>query len=227
MRFGSVFPLCLIGAISGASAERHVYLDTNGNGQLNDCPNPAHNAKGLAGNTDELFYCVGGSQAGKIIGLVTGTTTAVSCIAGGGAETAGCSLPVRVKRRAAGRHGLAQRLEVSDEIVDLLRVVDAGGHDGSRHRLRRCSEECAKSRFIPPEAGFSHDAGMHSAFSRSRLAADNPVEHRPNRDLGTGTDLVAGAAHQEILLTCRGILCPSKACPHNKQRCRNDCRPEQ
>jgi hypothetical protein len=55
-----------------AAADRHVYLDTNGDGQLNDCPNPAHNAKMLAGNTDELSYCSGGSQDGKVIGLAVG-----------------------------------------------------------------------------------------------------------------------------------------------------------
>jgi hypothetical protein len=67
------------------ASDRHVYLDTNGNGQLNDCPNPAHNAKGLAGNTDDLSRCSGGSLDGKIIGLVSGTATSVTCIAGGGA----------------------------------------------------------------------------------------------------------------------------------------------
>ena len=85
-RFCLVASTCLvIGAASAAAAtDRHVYLDSNGNGQLNDCPNPAHNAKGLAGNTDELSYCSGGSQDGKVIGLVAGTATSVTCIAGGG-----------------------------------------------------------------------------------------------------------------------------------------------
>src|SRR5678809_496008 len=84
-RFGAISALCLTAAASGAmAADRHIYLDTNGNGQLNDCPNPAHNAKGLAGNTDELSYCSGGSQTGKIVGTVTGTTTASGCTSGGG-----------------------------------------------------------------------------------------------------------------------------------------------
>jgi len=77
--------LCLAAVASTAlAADRHVYLDTNGNGQLNDCPNPAHNAKGLAGNTDELSYCSGGTQTGKIIGTVTGATTSANCTTGGG-----------------------------------------------------------------------------------------------------------------------------------------------
>ena len=87
--FGWISALCLTVAASGAAAaDRHVYLDTNGNGQLNDCPNPAHNAKGLAGNTDELSYCSGGSLDGKIVGIVPGTATAATCIAGGGTVTA-------------------------------------------------------------------------------------------------------------------------------------------
>jgi hypothetical protein len=79
-------PVVLLTAASAAvAADRHVFLDTNGNGQLNDCPNPAHNAKGVAGNTDELSYCLGGSQDGKIVGTVAGTTTSSSCSSGGGA----------------------------------------------------------------------------------------------------------------------------------------------
>lgn len=70
------------------AADRHVYLDTNGDGQLNDCPNPAHNSKGIAGNTDELWYCSGGSQDGKIIGTITGTTTNDICTGGSGTVTA-------------------------------------------------------------------------------------------------------------------------------------------
>ena len=65
------------------AADRHVLLDTNGNGQLNDCPNPAHNAKGTS-NTDELYWCNGGTATKKIIGTVTGTTTASACTSGGG-----------------------------------------------------------------------------------------------------------------------------------------------
>jgi len=75
-------------ALTASAADRHVYLDTNGDGQLNDCPNPAHNAKLLAGNTDELWYCLGGSLDGKVIGLALGTTTNVLCTAAGGAVTA-------------------------------------------------------------------------------------------------------------------------------------------
>jgi hypothetical protein len=81
-----VSAICAISAAS--AADRHVYLDTNGDGQLNDCPNPAHNAKMLAGNTDELSYCSGGSQDGKIIGLAAGTTLSATCTAGGGTVAA-------------------------------------------------------------------------------------------------------------------------------------------
>jgi len=75
-------------ALSAAAADRHIYLDTNGDGQLNDCPSPRHNAKGLAGNTDELFYCSGGSLDGKIIGTVAGTSTTATCTSGSGTVAA-------------------------------------------------------------------------------------------------------------------------------------------
>ena len=87
--FGWISALCFTFAASAAlAADRHVYLDTDGDGQLNDCPNPAHNAKESAGNTDELSYCSGGALDGRIVGTVTGTTTTVTCTAGGGISTA-------------------------------------------------------------------------------------------------------------------------------------------
>src|SRR5262245_25325158 len=73
----------LMVAAPALAADRHVYLDTNGNGTLNDCPNPAHNAKGTS-NTDDLTFCSQGSLAGKIIGTATGRTTAAACTGGGG-----------------------------------------------------------------------------------------------------------------------------------------------
>jgi hypothetical protein len=77
----------VLSASSVLAADRHVYLNRSGGGsQLNDCPNPAHNAKGTS-NTDELFYCAGGSSAGKIIGTVTGTVTSSTCTGGGGTVT--------------------------------------------------------------------------------------------------------------------------------------------
>lgn len=89
MRMAWIPVLCLTLVATGAvAADRHVYLDTNGNGQLNDCPNPAHNAKGIAGNTDELTYCIGGSLDGKIIGTVTGTAASAACTTGGGSVAA-------------------------------------------------------------------------------------------------------------------------------------------
>jgi hypothetical protein len=91
LRLGRVIALGLLCVLFGSAvdaADRHVYLNSSGGGsQLNDCPNPAHNAKGTS-NTDELQYCAGGSQAGKIIGTVTGTVTSSTCTSGGGTVTA-------------------------------------------------------------------------------------------------------------------------------------------
>jgi hypothetical protein len=70
------------------AADRHVYLNESGGGsQLDDCPNPAHNAKGTS-NTDELEYCVGGTSAGKVIGTAAGRVASSTCTGGGGAVTA-------------------------------------------------------------------------------------------------------------------------------------------
>ncbi len=86
--FGARFPVLVIAmtlfVLPVLAADRHVFLDTNGNGQLNDCPNPAHNAKGTS-NTDELQWCNGGTATKKIIGAAAGTTTASACTSGGGA----------------------------------------------------------------------------------------------------------------------------------------------
>ena len=88
VRLGVALVSAIYAISAVTAADRHVYLDTNGDGQLNDCPNPAHNAKMLAGNTDELSYCSGGSQDGKIIGLAVGTTLSATCTAGGGTVAA-------------------------------------------------------------------------------------------------------------------------------------------
>src|SRR5262245_1511497 len=52
-RAAAIAAAALLAAGAAMAADRHVYLDTNGNGILNDCPNPAHNAKGTS-NTDDL-----------------------------------------------------------------------------------------------------------------------------------------------------------------------------
>ena len=74
----------LWGAMSMAGAvDRHVYLDVNGDGTLNDCPNPTHNALGTS-NTNNLQYCQGGTSAGKVVGTATGTVSSSTCTGGGG-----------------------------------------------------------------------------------------------------------------------------------------------
>ena len=70
------------------AADRHVYLNSTGGGtQLNDCPNPAHNAKGTS-NTDELQYCAGSAGADEIIGTAAGRLTSGACTTDGGTATA-------------------------------------------------------------------------------------------------------------------------------------------
>ena len=73
--FGLVIPV--------VAADRHVLLDTDGDGQLNDCPNPAHNAQGTS-NTSEVQWCQGGSQNGRVIGIAAGRTSSSGCTSGGG-----------------------------------------------------------------------------------------------------------------------------------------------
>lgn len=80
-------PVVILAVTSVLAADRHVYLDTNGDGKLNDCPNPAHNVKGTS-NTDELQYCKGGTASGKLIGTASGTTSSTTCTSGGGTVTA-------------------------------------------------------------------------------------------------------------------------------------------
>jgi hypothetical protein len=82
----STFLLLAAGVTAAVAADRHVYLDTNGDGQLNDCPNPAHNASGVS-STNELFFCAGGTAAGKVIGTATGRVSAAACGAAGGTVT--------------------------------------------------------------------------------------------------------------------------------------------
>src|SRR5262245_31840859 len=89
MRYGKwsfVLGAGLLLAAAAQAADRHVYLDTDGDGVLNDCPNPAHNSQGTS-NTNNLKYCQGGSQDKKVIGTAPGRVSASSCTSGGGAST--------------------------------------------------------------------------------------------------------------------------------------------
>lgn len=82
-RIGFTLAIAAVTVTAALAADRHVYLDTNGDGILNDCPNPAHNAKGTS-NTDNLQYCSGGTATGKVIGTATGRVSAAACTTGGG-----------------------------------------------------------------------------------------------------------------------------------------------
>lgn len=82
-RLTLVAGISLLLATPALALDRHVYLDTDGDGTLNDCPNPAHNSKGIAGNTDNLKYCKTGSPHKLICDAPTGcrpwTTTTAAC----------------------------------------------------------------------------------------------------------------------------------------------------
>lgn len=85
-RFVGVFffvPLMAFVSTAVVARDRHVYLDTDGNGQLNDCPNPAHNARG-ANNTSNLEWCDGGGAHQKVIGTAPGRVTSGACVENGG-----------------------------------------------------------------------------------------------------------------------------------------------
>ena len=70
MRFAALVCAVLLTG-TAIAADRHVYLNTTGTGGLNDCPNPQHSADGTS-NKAKLFYCVGGTNAGKVVGTATG-----------------------------------------------------------------------------------------------------------------------------------------------------------
>jgi hypothetical protein len=63
-------------ATSALAADRHVYLDTDNDGTLNDCPNPIHNAFGTS-NANDLQYCNGGTSTKKVIGTTSGHVTII------------------------------------------------------------------------------------------------------------------------------------------------------
>lgn len=90
-------------ASSAFALDRHVFLNSAGGGsQLNDCGNPAHNSKGVAGNTDELFYCDGSdftTRNNRIIcdagaGCQAWTRTTAQCVAIPPGGTGGSVFPV-------------------------------------------------------------------------------------------------------------------------------------
>ena len=78
IRIALLIAAAAVAAPLARAADRHVYLDTDHDGILNDCPNPAHNAKG-ASNTDNLQFCSGGTTTGKVIGTALGRVSATGC----------------------------------------------------------------------------------------------------------------------------------------------------
>jgi hypothetical protein len=66
--------------------QHHVFLDTDGDLKLNQCPNPFHNTyNDYAAHTENLKYCVGGTNAGKVFGDKAGYVS--SCPGPGGTPT--------------------------------------------------------------------------------------------------------------------------------------------
>lgn len=91
--------MCVLLSSAAFAADRHVYLNESGGGtQLDDCPNPAHNTKGIAGNTDELTYCTASSPHKFICdagaGCKSWTITTASCGIAGVAVTNGVTVDV-------------------------------------------------------------------------------------------------------------------------------------
>lgn len=80
---GLMLLMLLCVPLASIAGDRHVLVDTNGDGQLNDCPNPAHNASGTSSSL-ELSVCRGGSSDGRVIGSASGRVTATTCTSGGG-----------------------------------------------------------------------------------------------------------------------------------------------
>lgn len=66
--------LLVLAAATALAADRHVFLDTDGDLKVNQCPNPAHNTF-ASPSTGNLERCVGGANDGKVRGDKSGYVT--------------------------------------------------------------------------------------------------------------------------------------------------------
>lgn len=98
-------------------------------------------------------------------------------------------------------HGcLVERVQVGDQILDLLFVLDAGeGHLGAWDLRLGILDVVAERCLIPSDARFLVGVRVAVAFDRSRLSADQAVEHGPHDVLRGIPDLMAGLANGEDL----------------------------
>ena len=87
--------LAILVAFPALAAGRHVFLDTDGDGKLNQCPNPAHNTFATPA-TGNIQYCPDGPDAGKVLGDKPGYVS--SC----GLEASAVDLPSNVQADVDG-----------------------------------------------------------------------------------------------------------------------------
>jgi hypothetical protein len=148
------------------AGDRHVFLDTDGDGYLNDCPNPDHNAAGVSG-TAPLRYCEsGGGRNGKVIGAASGRVSAAECTSdpGGVVRTAvnGTEADVDGDGAPEPLYGHPQAC-----VWNMARSDSCEVHAGTYHRPgAECDEDCGNQ----SPAGLEGTPGVCDKFDCFRAS---------------------------------------------------------
>src|SRR5580698_4783406 len=88
--------------------------------------------------------------------------------------------------------------DISPEIVDLLRVLDAGkNHFGAGHHAARILDVFLELRLVPDDAGVLIGVGIIEAVDAARMTAVEAVQHGADLVLGAVADGMTGQAFVE------------------------------
>src|SRR5580698_1290586 len=119
--------------------------------------------------------------------------------------------------------------DISPEIVDLLRVLDAGkDHFGAGHHAARILDVFLELRLVPDDAGVLVGVGIIEAVDAAGMAAVKAVQLGADLVLGAIADGVAGQALVERNFALGDVLRRGRcyglcggACRYDDQACGN------
>src|ERR1700751_5890065 len=140
------------------------------------------------------------------------------------------------KTMPAGRAGAALRppgllllpvrselLEIGDDIVDVLILRQPGkDHLGPRNLGARVLQIFLQGRLVPGDARILVGIAVAVVRIGPGLAADDAVQHRPDRVLGAFADLMAGPALEKHFFAGRSVASSARRSRRARQRSRNN-----
>src|SRR5215204_6587534 len=116
-------------------------------------------------------------------------------------------MPLRCSPRFLPFSCRVELFEISDDIIDLLRIFQTWkNHLGAGYLGLRILDVFAESRFIPGDSGILVRGGIAVALDRPGLSPEQPVKQRANGILCVLANLVTRLALGEDLFSRSRVL---------------------